>query len=143
VLEQSRDNPVWYVQYAHARIFSLMARASEAGLATDDSTLASAGLSGLTHEAEQGTIRKIAEFPRLVEAAAQHHEPHRIAFYLYELAAEFHSWWNRGQEDPSLRMIRGDDPGLSSARLALARTVQVVISAGLGILGVAPINEMK
>jgi arginyl-tRNA synthetase len=143
VLEQSRDNPVWYVQYAHARISSLMARAGEAGLATDDSTFASAGLSGLTHEAEQGIIRKLAEFPRLVETAANHHEPHRIAFYLYELAAEFHAWWNRGQEDSSLRMIRDDDAGLSVARLALARTVQVVISAGLGILGVTPMNEMK
>jgi arginyl-tRNA synthetase len=143
VLEQSRDNPVWYVQYAHARIHSLLARAGEAGLATDDSTFASAGLSGLIDEAEQGIIRKLAEFPRLVETAANHHEPHRIAFYLYDLSSEFHSWWNRGQEDPSLRMIRDDEPGLSSARLALARTVQVVISAGLGILGVTPMNEMK
>ncbi|HUS53631.1 MAG TPA: arginine--tRNA ligase [Thermohalobaculum sp.] len=143
VLDQSRDNPVWYVQYAHARIHSLMTRAGEAGLATDDSTFASAELSGLVDDAERGIIRKIAEFPRLVESAATHHEPHRIAFYLYDLAAEFHSWWNRGHEDPALRMIRDDDPGLSSARLALARTVQVVISAGLGILGVTPMNEMK
>ena len=143
VLDQSRDNPVWYVQYAHARIHSLMTRAGEAGLATDDSTFASAELSGLVDDAERRIIRKIAEFPRLVESAATHHEPHRIAFYLYDLAAEFHSWWNRGHEDPALRMIRDDDPGLSSARLALARTVQVVISAGLGILGVTPMNEMK
>jgi arginyl-tRNA synthetase len=78
-----------------------------------------------------------------VETAAQHHEPHRVAFYLYDLASEFHSWWNRGQDDPSLRVIRDDDPDLSLARLALARAVQVVISAGLGILGVTPINKMK
>jgi arginyl-tRNA synthetase len=143
VLEQSRDNPVWYVQYAHARIHSLLARAGEAGLTTDDSSFASTELSGLIDEAEQGIIRKLAEFPRLVDTAANHHEPHRIAFYLYDLSSEFHSWWNRGQEDPSLRMIRDDEPGLSSARLALARTVQVVISAGLGILGVTPMNEMK
>jgi arginyl-tRNA synthetase len=143
VLEQSRDNPVWYVQYAHARISSLMARAGEAGLATDDSKLALAGLSGLSHDAELVLIRKMAEFPRLVETAAQHHEPHRVAFYLYDLASEFHSWWNRGQDDPSLRVIRDDDPDLSLARLALARAVQVVISAGLGILGVTPINKMK
>jgi len=143
VLEQSRDNPVWYVQYAHARIRSLLARAGEAGMATDDSTLASAGLSGLVHDAELGIIRKLAEFPRLVETAAHHHEPHRVAFYLYDLASEFHSWWNRGQDEPALRVIRNDDPDLSRARLALARAVQVVISAGLGILGVTPMNEMK
>ena len=143
VLEQSRDNPVWYVQYAHARIRSLLARAGEAGMATDDSTLASAGMSGLTHDAELGIIRKLAEFPRLVETAAHHHEPHRVAFYLYDLASEFHSWWNRGQDEPALRVIRNDDPDLSRARLALARAVQVVISAGLGILGVTPMNEMK
>ena len=143
VLEQSRDNPVWYVQYAHARIRSLLARAGEAGMGVDDSTLASAELSGLTHDAELGIIRKLAEFPRLVETAAHHHEPHRVAFYLYDLASEFHSWWNRGQDEPALRVIRNDDPDLSRARLALARAVQVVISAGLGILGVTPMNEMK
>ncbi len=143
VLEQSRDNPVWYVQYAHARISSLMARASEAGLASDDSSLTSAGLSGLVHEAELALIRKLAEFPRLVEAAAHHHEPHRVAFYLYDLASEFHSWWNHGQDEPGLRVIRDDNPGLSQARLALARAVQVVISAGLGILGVTPMKIMK
>ncbi len=143
VLEQSRDNPVWYVQYAHGRIRSLLARAGEAGMATDDSILAAAELSGLVHDAELGIIRKLAEFPRLVETAAHHHEPHRVAFYLYDLASEFHSWWNRGQDEPALRVIRNDDPDLSRARLALARAVQVVISAGLGILGVTPMNEMK
>jgi arginyl-tRNA synthetase len=143
VLEQSRDNPVWYVQYAHARINSLMERAGEAGLATDDSTLGRADLSGLNHDAELGIIRKIAEFPRMVEAAAHHHEPHRIAFYLYDLASEFHSWWNRGQDEPGLRVILDGNPGLSQARLALARAVQVVISAGLGILGVTPVKKMK
>jgi arginyl-tRNA synthetase len=143
VLEQSRDNPVWYVQYAHARICSLMARAAEAGLATDDSALGAATLSGLTHEVELGLIRKLAELPRLVETAAHHHEPHRVAFYLYDLASEFHSWWNRGQDDPALRVIRDGHPQISLARLALARAVQVVISAGLGILGVTPTKEMK
>ena len=143
VLEQSRDNPVWYVQYAHARINSLMTRAGEAGIAADDSILRGADLSELGHEAEIGLIRKVAEFPRLVEIAAQHHEPHRIAFYLYDLASEFHSWWNRGQDEPDLRVIRDGAPGLTLARLALARAVQVVISAGLGILGVTPMNEMK
>jgi arginyl-tRNA synthetase len=143
VLEQSRDNPVWYVQYAHARICSLMARAAEAGVASDDSTLRAADLAGLVEPAELGLIRKLAEFPRLVETAAHHHEPHRIAFYLYDLASEFHSWWNLGQGDAALRVIRDDAPGLTHARLALSRAVQVVISAGLGILGVTPMNEMK
>ena len=143
VLEQSRDNPVWYVQYAHARIRSLLARAGEAGMGVDDSTLASAELSGLTHDAELGIIRKLAEFPRLVETAAHHHEPPRVAFYIYDLASAFHSCWNRGWDAPAPRVIRNDDPDLSRARLALARAVQVVISAGLGILGVTPMNEMK
>jgi len=143
VLEQSRDNPVWYVQYAHARICSLMARAAETGIASNDSTLCGADLAGLAEPAELGLIRKLAEFPRLVETAAHHHEPHRIAFYLYDLASEFHSWWNLGQGDAALRVIRDDAPALTHARLALARAVQVVISAGLGILGVTPMNEMK
>ncbi|MDH3665362.1 MAG: arginine--tRNA ligase [Paracoccaceae bacterium] len=143
VLEQSRDNPVWYVQYAHARTNSLMMRAGEAGIAADDSALARADLTALAHEAEIGLIRKIAEFPRLVETAAHHHEPHRVAFYLYDLASEFHSWWNRGQDEPGLRVIREEAPDLTLARLALSRAVQVVISAGLGILGVAPMKEMK
>jgi len=143
VLEQSRENPVWYVQYAHARICSLMARAAEAGIASDDSTLRAADLSALVEPAELGLIRKLAEFPRLVETAAHHHEPHRVAFYLYDLASEFHSWWNLGQGDSALRVIRDDARALTHARLALSRAVQVVISAGLGILGVTPMNEMK
>jgi arginyl-tRNA synthetase len=143
VLEQSRDNPVWYVQYAHARICSLMRRAAAAGVAADDSTLRAADVSELVDEPELGLIRKLAEFPRVVETAAHHHEPHRVAFYLYDLASDFHSWWNLGQGDPALRVIREDSPALTLARLALARAVQVVISAGLGILGVTPINEMK
>jgi len=143
VLEQSRENPVWYVQYAHARACSLMARAAEAGLDAGDSSLAAAGLSGLAHDAEIGLMRKLAEFPRVVETAATHHEPHRVAFYLYDLASEFHSWWNLGQGEPRLRVILEGDAPLSLARLALARAVQVVISAGLGILGVTPMKEMK
>ena len=114
-----------------------------AELETDYSTLASAALSGLVHHAELAMIRKLAEFPRLVETSAQHHEPHRVAFYLYDLASEFHSWWNRGQDDPGLRVILDGNPDLSRARLALSRAVQVVISAGLGILGVTPMNKMK
>jgi len=143
VLEQSRENPVWYVQYAHARVCSLMARAAEAGLDSGDSSLTAADLSGLSHDAEIGLMRKLAEFPRVVETAATHHEPHRVAFYLYDLASEFHSWWNLGQGEPGLRVILEGDASLSLARLELARAVQVVISAGLGILGVTPMKEMK
>jgi len=143
VLEQSRENPVWYVQYAHARICSLMARAAEAGVLAGDSELTGAELSGLVHEAEIGLMRKLAEFPRIIETAATHHEPHRVAFYLYDLASELHSWWNLGQGEPELRIVRDGHMALSLARLALARAVQVVISAGLGILGVTPMSEMK
>jgi len=142
VLEQSRDNPVWYVQYAHARICSLMQRAREAGFGTADSDLAVADLGTLVEESELALIRKLALFPRLVESAAENHEPHRVAFYLYDLASEFHAHWNRGQDHPALRILRDDAPDLTLARLAIARAVQLVISAGLGILGVTPVREM-
>ena len=139
--EQSKDNPVFYVQYAHARINSVLRRAGEAGLATDAETLKTAGLGGLGEE-ERSLLRKLAEWPRLVEAAAQAHEPHRIAFYLYDLASEFHALQHQGKINPDLRFIREDAPDLSHARLALIRAVQVVISAGLGILGVTPAEDM-
>ena len=139
--EQSKDNPVFYVQYAHARINSVLRRAGEAGLATDDDTLRGAGMGPLGAE-EQPLLKKLAEWPRLVEAAASAHEPHRIAFYLYDLASEFHALQHQGKINPDLRFIREDAPDLSHARLALIRAVQVVISAGLGILGVTPADEM-
>ncbi|PKP75073.1 MAG: arginine--tRNA ligase [Alphaproteobacteria bacterium HGW-Alphaproteobacteria-6] len=142
VLEQSRDNPVFYVQYAHARIRSVIRRAQEAGIAADDATLAGADLAQLSHEAEIGLARKIAEWPRLVEIAARGQEPHRIAFYLYELASDLHAHWNRGNEDASLRFVQ-DDHATSQAKIALARAVGVVISTGLGILGVTPAEEMR
>jgi len=142
VLEQSRDNPVFYVQYAHARIRSVIRRAQEAGIAADDATLAGADLTQLSHEAEIGLARKIAEWPRLVEIAARGQEPHRIAFYLYELASDLHAHWNRGNEDASLRFLQGD-VATSQAKIALARAVGVVISTGLGILGVTPAEEMR
>jgi len=143
VLEQSRDNPVFYVQYAHARVMSVIRRAADAGIAADDATLTSADLSGLTHKAELDVAKKLAEWPRLVETAARTHEPHRIAFYLYELAGEFHGLWNRGNEEPALRFLQEDDAATSQSKMALARTVSVVISAGLGILGVTPAQEMR
>ncbi|MGL4280724.1 MAG: arginine--tRNA ligase [Albidovulum sp.] len=142
VLEQSKDNPVWYVQYAHARVCSVIRKAAEAGIAADDATLAGADLSKLSHEAELALARKIAEWPRLIEIAAKGQEPHRIAFYLYELASDLHAHWNRGNEDISLRFIQ-EDTATSQAKIALARAAGVVISAGLGILGVTPVEEMR
>jgi arginyl-tRNA synthetase len=142
-LEQSKDNPVFYVQYAHARVQSVLRRAAEAGIAADDSTLAAADLTRLGHEAELKLARQIAEFPREVEIAARGNEPHRIAFYLYELASDLHSLWNRGNDDLSLRFIQDGDPATSQSKIALIRAAQVVIAAGLGILGVTPANEMR
>lgn len=143
VLEQSKDNPVWYVQYASARAHSVLRRAAEAGIAVDDSTLAAADLSVLSHPAEQELARKIAEWPRLVEHAARAHEPHRVAFFLYELASELHSLWNRGNDDTSLRFIQEGDAATSQGKIALVRAVGVVISSGLAILGVTPAEEMR
>ena len=143
VIEQSKDNPVFYVQYANARINSVLRRARDAGLACDDATLAQADLAQLNHAAELELARKIAEWPRLVEIAAKGNEPHRIAFYLYELASDFHSLWNRGNDDPSLRFLQAGNDATSSAKIALARATGVVISAGLAILGVTPVEEMR
>jgi len=143
VLEQSKDNPVFYVQYANARINSVLRKAREAGIDVSDATLEAADLSVLTHEAEVAMAKKIAEWPRLVEIAARNNEPHRVAFYLYELASEFHGLWNRGNDDTTLRFIQDGDPATSQAKIALARSVSVVICSGLGILGVTPVEEMR
>ena len=143
VLEQSKDNPVFYVQYAHARVRSVLRKAVEMGIAVADADLAAADLSGLTHPAELELARKIAEWPRLVEIAARNNEPHRVAFYLYELASDLHGLWNRGNEDTSLRFLQEDNPATSQSKIALARAAGVVISAGLGILGVTPAEEMR
>ncbi|MBE0452393.1 MAG: arginine--tRNA ligase [Roseovarius sp.] len=143
VLEQSKDNPVFYVQYANARVNSVLRKAQDAGIEVDDATLAGADLSILTHEAELALARKIAEWPRLVEIAARANEPHRVAFFLYDLAAELHGLWNRGHDDPSLRFLQEGDPATSRAKIALVRAATVVICAGLGILGVTPVDEMR
>ena len=143
VLEQSRENPVFYVQYAHARVQSVLRRARETGIAVDDATLAAADLGLLGHEAELKLARTIAEWPRLVEIAARGNEPHRIAFFLYDLASDFHSLWNRGTDDPALRFLQEGDPATSQARIALIRAAGVVISTGLAILGVTPMDEMR
>ena len=143
VLEQSKDNPVFYVQYANARINSVLRKAREAGLDVSDATLAKADLTQLNHPAEIDMAQAIAEFPREIEIAAKGNEPHRIAFYLYELASEFHSLWNRGNDDTALRFLQEGSPATSSAKIALARATGVVISAGLAILGVTPVEEMR
>ncbi|MDW3222170.1 MAG: arginine--tRNA ligase [Paracoccaceae bacterium] len=142
VMEQSRENPVFYVQYAHARVASVMRRAREAGMAVDAAALQDADLSLLDHAAELGLAAKLAEWPRLVETAARSNEPHRVAFYLYELAGTFHALWNKGNDVTSLRFVQ-DDPKVTTAKIALARATSVVIAAGLGILGVTPAEEMR
>lgn len=143
VLEQSRENPVFYVQYAHARVMSVLRRAAEAGIPTDDVTLAGADLSKTDHVSELTVAKKLAEWPRLVEIAARTNEPHRVAFYLYELAGDFHALWNKGNDETQLRFIQDGDVATSQSKIALARAVSVVISAGLGILGVTPAQEMR
>ncbi len=142
VLEQSRDNPVWYVQMAHARVASVLRKAADSGINVADAELAMADLSHLSHASELALAAKVAEWPRLVEIAARTHEPHRVAFYLYDLASMLHAHWNRGNDDSSLRFLQ-DDPAVASAKIALARSVAVVIATGLGILGVEPAEEMR
>ena len=142
VLEQSKDNPVFYVQYAHARVCSVLRKAVEAGIDVSDAALSKADLAGNQHEAELKLARQIAEWPRLIEIAARANEPHRIAFFLYEIASDLHSLWNRGNDDVSLRFLQ-DDPATSQAKIGLARAAAVVISAGLAILGVNPLNELR
>ncbi len=143
VTEQSKDNPVFYVQYAHARVNSVLRKAGEAGIAVDDATLAAADLTKLSHDAELTVARKLAEWPRLVEIATKGHEPHKIAFYLYDLASDFHGLWNRGNDDESLRFLQTGDIATTQSKIALIRAVSVVISHGLGILGVKPVEEMR
>ncbi|EKE71913.1 MULTISPECIES: arginine--tRNA ligase [Roseobacteraceae] len=135
VLEQSKDNPVFYVQYAHARVRSVLRKAEEAGVTLTDTPR-------FDDPAEIAVARKLADWPRQVEIAAKGHEPHRIAFYLYDLASDFHALWNKGNDNSALRFLQ-DDPALSAAKIALPRAVAVVISAGLAILGVTPAEEMR
>ncbi|MFO1067174.1 MAG: arginine--tRNA ligase [Geminicoccaceae bacterium] len=141
VTEQSKDNPVFYVQYAHARICSVLRNAAEAGLAVDAAPGAEVAL--LADPAELALLRLAAFFPRLVEAAAQHREPHRVAFYLGDLAGAFHALWTRGNEQPTLRFIQPDEPELTQARLGMLRAVRQTLAAGLAILGVTPVEELR
>ena len=143
VLEQSKDNPVFYVQYAHARVCSALKKAGETGAAVADADLAAADLSLLSDPAEIAVAKKVAEWPRLVEIAGRTNEPHRVAFYLYELASELHSLYHLGKDKPELRFVQEDNAQATQAKIALARAVAIVISAGLGILGVTPAEEMR
>jgi len=142
VLEQSKDNPVFYVNYAYARVNSAVGKAV-AFTDVSDKTLAGVDLSGLTHDAELTLIRKLAEWPRLVEIAARGHEPHRVAFYLYDLASDFHALYHQGNADEALRFVQEGDPDTTQAKIALIRAVAIVILHGLGILGVTPAEEMR
>ncbi|MRX50805.1 arginine--tRNA ligase [Paracoccus sp. S-4012] len=143
VLEQTKENPVWYVQYANARINSVLGRAAEQGIDVSDAALARADLTSLEHPAELELMGKLAEWPRTVEIAARAHEPHRVAFYLYDLASALHALWNRGHDDATLRFVQDGDNATTAAKIALARAVGVAIAAGLGILGVTPAREMR
>ncbi|MGB6970160.1 MAG: arginine--tRNA ligase [Methyloceanibacter sp.] len=144
VTELSRDNPVFYVQYAHARACSVLRNLRDVfpDLDLGGGTLARSDLDRLSDDAEVALIRKIAQFPRLVEASAEAHEPHRIGFYLNDLAAEFHSLWNRGKDSPQLRFIYETDRELTRARAALVAATKQVLASGLGILGVSAMQEM-
>ncbi len=144
VTEQSKDNPVFYVQYAHARVCSVMRHAAEElGAGTlSDAFLAGARLELLADPAELALIRQLAGWPRLVESAAEAHEPHRIAFYLQEVAAQFHLLWTKGRDEAQLRFIVSGDPDLTRARLALVRGVAIVVASGLAVFGVTPAEEM-
>jgi arginyl-tRNA synthetase len=144
-LAKTRDNPVFYVQYAHARCRSVLRAAAEM-FGTDavaDPALAEVPLHSLVADAELAVIRRLAQWPRTVEAAAEKREPHRIAFFLYDLAADFHMLWNRGKDEATLRFLQPDRPAETLARLALVAATAVVIRSGLAVMGVEPVEEMR
>lgn len=145
VVAQKRDNPVFYVQYAHARCRSVLRSAQEDGSygAVTAEALAGVPLGHLESEAEMALVRRMAEWPRLVEAAALAREPHRVAFYLADLAGDFHALWNRGRDDASLRFLQPDAPEATRARLALVAATATVIRSGLAVMGVEPVEEMR
>ena len=145
VTEQSKDNPVFYVQYAHARCASVFRQAAEElpGVDLSEAALMNADFSKLDDRGELDLIVKMAEWPRIVEAASEAHEPHRLAFYLYELASALHAHWNRGKDLPKLRFINAEDSQLSLSRLALVRSVAMVLASGLSVLGVDAPDEMR
>jgi len=144
VTEQSKDNPVFYVQYGHARVFSVLKKAQETikNIDVSDISLKNADLSLLNDESELQLIKAMFNWPRIVESAATSHEPHRISYYLYDLASEFHGLWNKGNDRVDLRFIIDDNTDITLARLAMIRAFSNIIASGLNILGVEPVNEM-
>ncbi|MCP9222490.1 arginine--tRNA ligase [Erythrobacter sp. LQ02-29] len=136
VVETSKDNPVFYVQYAHARIHSTLRKGREEGISPSDEAL------DRLNSGDLALVRMAAQYPRVVEAAASAREPHRIAFYLYDLAAEFHAYWNAGNDDPANRVIVAQDPALTAARLFLVARIGQVVRNGLALLGVQAVEEM-
>jgi arginyl-tRNA synthetase len=145
VTEQSKDNPVFYVQYAHARICSVLrlAAESEPGLDLSPKALSATDLAPLGDAAELAVVKQMANFPRILEQAALAHEPHRIAFFLYDLASAFHALWNKGKEDPALRFLIPGRADVTMARVSLIRAVGFVLGSGLRVLGVEPVEEMR
>jgi len=144
VTEQSKDNPVFYVQYASARCHSVFRQASEQlGEANFDRNSLAAASASLTDEGELGLVRKLAEYPRLIESAALSLEPHRLAFYLYDLASAFHGHWNRGTDNPDLRFVKVNDRQLTHARLGLVQAVSDVLTSGLTLIGADAPTEMR
>jgi arginyl-tRNA synthetase len=145
VLEQSKDNPVFYVQYAHARAKSVFRNAQAAfpGLTESSPQVLGADLVRLDDPGELDLIRRLAAYPVLVQSAARAHEPHRVSFYLYDLASAFHTQWTRGNDSPHLRFIQPDDGSLTAARLALIGAVVNVVASGLSLLGVMAPDEMR
>ncbi|MDE2582549.1 MAG: arginine--tRNA ligase [Rhodospirillales bacterium] len=145
VIAQTRDNPVFYVQYAHARCRSVLRAAAEmlGAAAIADAALAEVGLESLTAEPELAVIRRLSVWPRTVEGAALAREPHRIAFFLYDLAADFHMLWNRGKDDAALRFLQPDRREETLARLVLVAATATVIRSGLAVMGAAPVEEMR
>ncbi len=145
VLEKSRDNPVFYVQYAHARARSVLrhAAAELPDLPRDPTALAEGSLDLLTDSDELALMKRMAEWPRLVESAAEAYEPHRIAFFLYDFAATFHGLWTRGKDETALRFLLPDEPELTAARLALVQAVAFTVASGLQIFGVEAVEEMR
>ena len=145
VLEQSRDNPIFYVQYAHARSYSVIRMANEIFPESDFSieSLKSINLELLKNKDEIALIKIIALWPRIIESAAESHEPHRLAFYLCELAAAFHSLWSKAKSDASLRFVIDDDLSLTQTRIALVLGMRTVVASGLEVMGITPLEELR